>query len=62
MSPFTLIIKAIKAGVAVWMYFDAKDRGYRTISAVGWALGIFFLMIVFLPLYLHVRKKHPKIY
>lgn len=47
----------IAAAGAVWVYKDAKKRGYETLAAIGWALGVFFLMIVFLPLYLFAGRK-----
>lgn len=50
----------IAAGVAIWVYMDAKNRGYKTISAVGWMLGTFFMMIVFLPLYLILRSRQSR--
>ncbi|MFO0793706.1 MAG: hypothetical protein U0586_06555 [Candidatus Brocadiaceae bacterium] len=52
-----LLIAAI---IAVWVYIDAKNRGYKTLPAVGWMLGVFLLMIVFLPLYLVLRGRRPK--
>jgi energy-coupling factor transporter transmembrane protein EcfT len=50
----------VAAGVAIWVYIDAKKRGYKTLAAVGWMLGIFLLMIVFLPLYLFLRARKVK--
>ncbi len=50
----------IAAAVAVWVYMDARNKGYKTLPAVGWMLGVFLLMIVFLPLYLFVRAKKVK--
>lgn len=39
--------------VAGWVYSDAKDRGS---SSPGlWAIGVFALLIVFLPLYFFMR-------
>jgi len=38
---------------AFWVYSDAKKRG---MNAAGWAAGTFLLCIVFLPLYLIMRK------
>jgi len=55
-----LIGLMIAAGVAIWVYMDAKNRGYKTLSASGWMLGVFLLMIVFLPLYLFTRPKQIK--
>ena len=42
---------AFAAGLAV--YWDAKNQGDD--SARSWALGVFFFMIVFLPLYVIFR-------
>lgn len=39
--------------LSVWVYKDAESRG---MSGIGWALGTFFLCIIFLPLYLIIRK------
>ena len=50
----------VAAGVAIWVYIDAKKRGYKTLAAVGWMLGVFLLMIVFLPLYLFLRARKAK--
>ena len=36
--------------------FIAKDASKRGMSEFGWFIGVFLLMIVFLPLYLIVRK------
>ena len=52
-----LILAAI---VAVWVYWDAKKRGCTTLASVGWMLGVFLLMIVFLPLYLFTRARKAK--
>ena len=41
-----------------WVYRDAKDRGSD--SPVGWAIGTFLLLIVFLPLYLIRRPTKNK--
>ncbi len=39
--------------IAIWVASDANKRG---MNGVGWAIGVFFLCIVFLPIYLIVRK------
>ena len=39
--------------IACWVYSDATDRGSS--SPVGWAAGVFLLLIVFLPLYFIFR-------
>lgn len=43
----------IAALIAVLVGVDASKRG---MNSVGWAIGTFLLCIVFLPLYLIVRK------
>lgn len=39
--------------IAIWVASDANKRG---MNGVAWAIGVFFLCIVFLPIYLIVRK------
>lgn len=48
-----LIGYVIAAAIAAWVYSDAKKRG---MNAVGWAIGVFLVCIVCLPLYLILRK------
>ena len=43
--------------IAVWVGLDAKKHGLKNSTAVGWGIGVFFLLIVFLPLYLWSRRK-----
>ena len=50
----------LAAAVAIWVYTDAIKRGCKTLTAIGWMLGVFLLMIVFLPLYLFMRSKQGK--
>lgn len=38
--------------ISVFIYKDAEKRG---MCGIGWALGVWLLLIVFLPLYLIVR-------
>lgn len=52
----SLIGLVIGVALAVWVYIDAEKRG---MSAIGWSIGTFLLCIIFLPLYLIIRK--PKI-
>ncbi len=48
------IIGIVLGAVAgAWVYSDAKKRG---MNAVGWGIGSFLVCIVFLPLYLIIRK------
>ena len=46
--------------IAGWVYFDAKELGKNNSDALLWALGVFLLFIVFLPLYLIVGRKKDK--
>ena len=48
------IIGIVLGAVAgAWVYSDAKKRG---MNAIGWGIGSFLVCIVFLPLYLIIRK------
>lgn len=42
--------------VSVWVYRDAVSRGYTSGSALLWSIGVFALLIIFLPIYLITRK------
>lgn len=37
-------------------YFVGQDAQKRGMNAIGWGLGTFLMMIVFLPLYFIMRK------
>ena len=52
-SGYQLIGLVIAGAIAFWVYTDAKKR---PMNAVLWAVGTFLLCIVFLPLYLIMRK------
>lgn len=43
--------------VALWVFYDAQKRGFTLGKSLLWAIGVFFLLIIFLPLYLIVRQK-----
>jgi len=45
---------------AWWVASDASKRGYSKSAVIGWFLGVWGLLIVFLPLYLILRSKTPK--
>jgi zinc-ribbon domain len=50
----TFLLSLVVGAAAGWfVYTDAKKRG---MNAGGWAAGAFLLCIVFLPLYLIMRK------
>ena len=42
---------------ALWVFFDSQKRGYSIGKGLLWAIGVFFVMIVFLPLYLAARNR-----
>jgi hypothetical protein len=50
----TFLLSIVVGAVAgYWVYTDAKKR---PMNATGWGIGTFLLCIVFLPLYLIIRK------
>lgn len=46
----------LAALIAGWVRSDAQKHGFKPAAALGWSLGVFLLMIVFLPAYLWVRR------
>jgi hypothetical protein len=54
MDVFNLFIALL---IAAWVFSDAKSRGMEGGSASLWSLGVFLLLIVFLPLWLIIRPK-----
>lgn len=50
----------IAAGVAIWVFTDAKKNNYSMPASIGWMLSVFMLMIIFLPIYLVVKAKRAK--
>lgn len=51
---------AIAFMVALWVYSDAKKRGKTTRNAFFWFTGVFFVLILFLPLWL-IRRPRVKL-
>lgn len=47
----------INLGVALWVFYDSQKRGFTFWKGLFWASGVFFLLIIFLPLYLIVRSR-----
>lgn len=47
----------IAAIIAMWVILDATRRGKPALSAVGWGVGVFLALILFLPLYLFFRGR-----
>ncbi len=50
----------IAVGVAYWVYNDAQKWGYSKNAAIGWSVGVFLLMIVFLPIYILTELKRAR--
>lgn len=46
---------------ALWVFYDSQKHGYSIGKGLLWAIGVFFLLIVFLPLYLIVRKRKERL-
>lgn len=59
MMPFFLIVNLL---VALWVFYDAQKRGFTLTQSILWAIGVFFLLIVFLPLYLIVRRRRGELW
>lgn len=55
----TLVGLGIALFVACWVYKDAKSR--NSSAPALWAIGVFALLIVFLPLYLIMRPSKTDI-
>ena len=47
--------------VATWVVFDSRRRGVSSFVAMNWGIGVFLLLIVFLPLYLIARSKQSSV-
>ena len=41
--------------IAWWVASDAKKRGYSQAAIVAWFLGVWLVLIIFLPLYFILR-------
>lgn len=52
-----LIAIIIPLLIAWWVASDAKKRGYSQGAIIGWFLGVWMVLIVFLPLYFILRPK-----
>jgi hypothetical protein len=46
--------------VAMWVFFDSQKHGYTFWQGLLWAIGVFFILIIFLPLYFFSRNKRRK--
>jgi hypothetical protein len=43
--------------VALWIFYDSQKRGASIWAGLFWAVGVFFLLVIFLPLYMITRRK-----
>ena len=57
---FFLFANIISLAIAMWVFYDSQKRGYTVSRGLLWAVGVFFVLIVFLPLYLAARKKKER--
>ncbi len=55
-----LIVIIIPLIIAWWVATDARKRGYSQSASLIWFLGVWLVLIVFLPLYLILRPKTPR--
>ena len=55
-----LIVIIIPLIIAWWVGTDARKRGYSKSASLIWFLGVWLVLIVFLPLYLILRPKTPR--
>jgi len=53
----SLIIPLLIAG---WVASDARRRGFSRNAIIGWFLGVWLILIVFLPLYLILRNRRKE--
>jgi len=58
---FFLFANIVSLAIAMWVFYDSQKRGYTVSRGLLWAVGVFSILIVFLPLYLAARKKKEKI-
>jgi len=59
---FRYLAPLVSLIVAIWVFYDSQKHGYSVGRGLLWAVGVFLLLIVFLPLYLVARKKREKIF
>ncbi|MBE0472466.1 MAG: hypothetical protein IBX55_23530 [Methyloprofundus sp.] len=43
--------------VAVWVFFDAQQRGKSPLTSIAWGILVFFFWIISLPIWLLIRPK-----
>ena len=62
MTYFNIILFIILVVVALWVFYDSQKRGYTVWRGLLWATGVFWVMIIFLPLYLVARKRKERLF
>ena len=55
------VVLFISLIVAFWVFYDSKKHGYSVLKGLSWAIGVFFALIIFLPLYLFFRNKRKRL-
>ena len=60
MGLFIILFHVVPLVVALWVFFDSQKHGYTFAQGLLWAIGVFFILIVFLPLYFFYRNKRKK--
>jgi len=61
MGFFFILLYVVPLIVALWVFFDSQKHGYTFTQGLLWAIGVFFLLIVFLPLYFFYRTKRKQL-
>ncbi len=51
------LIPSITLLAALWVYFDSQKHGFSFGRGLLWSILVFFFLILFLPLYLVIRKR-----
>ena len=59
---FFLFVNIIALTLGMWVFYDSQKRGYTVSRGLLWAVGVFFILIIFLPLYLAARKKKERMH
>ena len=60
MGFFFVLFYLLPLIVALWVFFDSQKHGYTFSQGLLWAIGVFFLLIIFLPLYFFYRNKRKR--
>jgi len=55
------LILSINLVAALWVFYDSQKRGYSVGKGLLWAVGVFLVLIIFLPLYLVARKRRERL-